>query len=115
MNEETQRATDVATTAGVIGGAAGLARMVVYSQYGGWLSALSIVSASVFLGVTTGIAIDALRNDGRPIATGLQWAVIILVSLVARDILAGLKTLGAQFAADPVALVSRVWSAIRGK
>lgn len=115
MNEEARQTADVAATSGIIGGVAGLMRMVVYTQYGGWLAAISIVSAAVLLGVCTGMALHALSHDGRPMGTGLQWAVVILVSLVARDILAGLQTLGKQFAADPVALVSRVWQAIRGK
>lgn len=115
MNEEAQRTAEVAATAGVIGGAAGLMRMVVYTQYGGWVSAISIVGASVTLGLCTGMAIHSLDYDGKPISTGLQWAVVILVSIVARDILAGLQTLGKQFAADPVALLARIWQAIRGK
>lgn len=115
MNDEARQTAEVAATAGAIGGAAGLMRMVVYSQYGGWLSAISIVGASVTLGLCTGIAIHAMDFDGKPIPTGLQWAVVILVSIVARDILAGLQTLGKQFAADPVALLSRIWQAIRGK
>jgi hypothetical protein len=115
MNEEARQTADVATTSGIIGGAAGLMRMVVYTQYGGWMQALSIMGAAITLGVCTGMAIHTVRSDGLPVATGLQWAVIILVSLVARDVLAGLQTLGKQFAADPVALIQRVWAAIRGK
>lgn len=115
MNEEARQTAEAAVTTGVIGGLAGLMRLVVYSQYGSWLSAISIVSASLVLGVCTGMALHALTHDGKPIGTGLQWAVVILVSLVARDVLAGLQTLGKQFAADPIALVSRVWQAIRGK
>lgn len=115
MNEEARQTTDVAITSGIIGGAAGLMRMVVYGQYGGWLPALSIIGAALTLGVCTGMALHSLRGDGQPIGTGLQWAIVILVSLVARDVLAGLQTLGKQFAADPVALITRVWAAIRGK
>lgn len=115
MNEEARQTADVAVTSGVIGGLAGLMRMVVYSQYGGWLNAISIVAAALTLGVCTGMALHAIQYDDHPIGTGLQWAIVILVSLVARDVLAGLQTLGKQFAADPVALVARVWAAIRGK
>jgi hypothetical protein len=115
VNEEAQRTAEVAAQAGAIGGAVGLMRLVVYTQYGGWLAAISIVGASVTLGVCTGMALYSFRPDGQPIGTGLQWAVVILVSLVARDVLAGLQTLGKQFASDPIALVQRVWAAIRGK
>lgn len=115
MNDEARQTLEVAGTAAGIGGAAGVLRMVVYSQYGGWLNAISIVAASVTLGLCTGIALHALDYEGKPIPTGLQWAIVILVSIVARDLLAGLQTLGKQFAADPIAIVQRVWQAIRGK
>lgn len=116
MNEDMKAAAETAVIGGGLGGLAGLLRGIVFADHqGGWAAYVSIVAAACTVGAACKLVLSAWQIDGSAINEGIQWAVVIVSSIVAKDILTGLRAMGSQFAVDPLALVQRVWKAIRGQ
>jgi hypothetical protein len=101
-------AATIAGTSAGIGGLTGFLRIVIFGQSGGFLAWLSILAASVFVGMLAGLISSSVVVDGVQLSEKMQWAVIIISSLVAKDLLSGLRSLGSEFASDPIALICRI-------
>ncbi len=115
MKEEARLAVEAAATGGALGAAAGVARTVIFGQPGGIAAYISTWTAAIVLGVIVMLVTSHVPYDGKAIPLGVQWAMAIGSSLLAKDLMTGLRAMGEQFAVDPLALVNRVWAAIRGK
>jgi hypothetical protein len=115
MNEEMRRAAEAAAAGGGLGAVSGIFRLVIFGQAGGILAYLSIIAAATVGGSVVLLILSHVPYEDRPIPVGLQWAITIIASILAKDVLTGLRSMGDQFAVDPLALVQRVWRAIRGQ
>lgn len=115
MKEELRLATEAAVTGGLLGAATGAARMVIFRQHGGLAGYVSTWIAAVLLGVVVMLITSHVPYDGKIMPLGVQWAIAIGCSLLAKDLMMGLRAMGEQFAVDPLALIQRVLAAIRGK
>jgi hypothetical protein len=115
MNEDMRVAAETALVGGGLGGAAGVFRAMIFGQVGGFGGYVSVIAAACLVGATFKLGLSEWDIDGKPMAEGVQWAIVMVTAIVAKDILAGLRAMGSQFAVDPLALVQRVWKAIRGQ
>ena len=115
LSDDVRTAAAAAGTGAGIGGASGLLRVILLNKNGGWTAYLSILSASVMVGVLTGLVSSSVLIDGTHLSLATQWASIIIASIVSNDLLTGLRNLGTEFASDPLALVQRLWGAFRGR
>ncbi len=115
MSDDLKAAAEVAGTGAGIGGVTGVIRMVALGQAGGWAAWFSITVASLLVGMLAGLCASSVSVDGAPMSEKMQWAIIIIAGLVAKDFLTGLRAIGDEFAHDPLALVLRIIRAIRGQ
>ena len=115
MTSELKQAADVAATSAGIGGITGVVRMLVLGQPGGFVAYLSIMAASVGVGIFAGLLASSITVEGSIMSEKMQWAIVIVSSLLAKDLMTGLRSLGSEFAADPVALLLRIIKALRGR
>ncbi len=115
MQDEVKAAAEVAGAGAGIGGVSGLVRMIVLGQPGGLPAYVSILVASVFVGMLSGLVASSVSLDGGPLSEKMQWALIIVAGVIAKDLLTGLRTIGSEFATDPLALFLRIIKALRGK
>jgi hypothetical protein len=114
VTDELKTAAEVAGTGAGIGGVTGVLRMVILGQPGGLPAYLSILAASVLVGMLAGLMASSVAIEGAPLSERMQWAIIIVAGLVAKDFLTGLRAIGIEFASDPLALIIRIIKAIRG-
>ncbi len=115
MKDEVRVAAEAAATGGALGAFAGMARTVIFGQPGGLPAYVSTWTAAIVLGVIVMLVTSHVPYDGKSIPVGVQWAMAIGSSLLAKDLMTGLRAMGEQFAIDPLALITRVWAALRGK
>lgn len=115
MRDDVRVAAEAAVTGGALGAAAGAARLVIFGQHGGMAAYISTWTAAIVLGVIVMLVTSHVPYDGKQIPVGVQWAMAIGFSLLAKDLMTGLRAMGEQFAIDPLALAQRVWAAIKGK
>ena len=115
MNDDIKAAMEVAAVGAGIGAATGVVRVIVLGQTGGLGAYLSVVTASVLVGVLAGLAASSIAIDGSAMSQKMQWVVVIVSSVVAKDFLTGLRAIGSEFASDPLALVIRIVNGVRGK
>lgn len=95
---------------GMLGGAS---RVGVF----GWrrpLEAASGVVASGFVGAVVGLSADAVSINGHEASLTVTWGAILIAGFVGRDLLAGLRSLGEQFKANPAELAGRVIAGLKG-
>ena len=115
MSDDVRNAATAAGTGAGIGGVSGLLRMLLLNRSGGWAAYFSVLSASVLIGIVVGLLATSITIEGQHLSIAMQWAAIIISSIVSNDLLTGLRALGTEFAADPLALLQRVVAAIRGR
>lgn len=115
MQEDVKAAVEVAGTGAGLGGATGVVRMVVLGQPGGFPAYVSILVASLFVGMLAGLVASSIKVEGAALSEKLQWACIIISALTAKDLMTGLRTIGTEFATDPLAIFFRIVKALRGK
>lgn len=110
MNQdEWNKLLGVAAPAGGIGFAVAVFRGVIERQ-GGWRIWLSGLAAAVVVGITVGLGIHA---SDAPIY--VQFAIVIVCSYVARDILMGLTQISGMVASKPIETLGRILDFIRGR
>jgi len=115
MSDDLQQIVTQAGTGGTIGGAAGLARMIIFGQPGGIAAWISSTVAGIVVGVVSWLVmLDTHTWDFNP-PMGVKVTAAIVFAMFAKDILMGLSSLGSGFAQNPIGLVKSVWDAIRGK
>jgi hypothetical protein len=114
MNDDIKTAAETAVLGGSLGGVAGLMRAMIFDHAGGFAAYVSVTMAACLVGSIFKLVLVGWDINGQPLSEGVQWAIIIVTSIVAKDILTGLRVMGSQFAIDPLALAQRVWNAIRG-
>jgi uncharacterized membrane protein YeaQ/YmgE (transglycosylase-associated protein family) len=115
VTDDIKAAAEVAAAGAGIGAATGVVRVIVLGQAGGLGAYLSVVIASILVGVLAGLMASSIAIDGSAMSQKMQWVVVIVSSVVAKDFLTGLRAIGSEFASDPLALVIRIVKAIRGK
>jgi hypothetical protein len=110
VNEELKAAVETVATGAGVGTVGGVARMIFFGQEGSFLAHLSVTGMAAFIGILAGLLASSFA-----VSEKVQWAIILMAGFTARDLLTGLRAMGAEFAADPLALVMRVWRAIKGQ
>jgi len=110
MSEELKTAIEAVGTGAGVGSAGGLARILFFGQEGSLWAHVSVTGMAAFIGILAGLLASSFA-----VSEKVQWAIILMAGFTARDLLTGLRAMGAEFAADPLALVMRIWRAIKGQ
>jgi len=97
-------------SSGLVGLVASISQGVVQRRHGGWHGFIGAVATGVTVSLIVGLSIqDAVTSEP------LRLAIVGACTIVAEDIVSGLKALAKGFAGDPFGFVIRVLDAWRGK
>jgi len=115
MTDEVQALVQAAMVGCGLGGAGGVARLVIFGA-GGLGILVSILASGAVLG---SMIFTVLQGDhptlGVIASPAARASVTVIAAFFAIEIFKGLRVLANQFSTDPIGLIKSIWSGIRGK
>lgn len=97
-------------SSGIIGFVVGIANGVIQKKHGGWPGFFQALVTAITVSVLVGLAVQRYVEHET-----VRLAIVGVCALISDDILAGLKAFGAGVRKDPLAAISRLIDALRGK
>lgn len=96
-------------TSGIAGLVIGIINGVIQKRHGGWPAFFGAIATGIGVAVIVGLALNEYVKSET-----LRLAIIGFCAVISDDIWAGFKVLGGLFKKNPLDMIMRVLSAIKG-